>query len=198
MPRHAGISTLERVLLIGSLLLVATTVAAQPSAPTSGPVRGAATPLRYPVAESLEAHASRLAARSGGWLEAARLQRRAALQRSDDTSAISAWARASWLYAAAGKLGIARQMMVKCAEHAAAGGDVERAVIAYLDAALIAADDERTDLVPVLLRRMRRIAQSPLLPLERREQLIARAVAEPRLARYASPVTTADSTTDPR
>jgi hypothetical protein len=191
--RPASVSICRRAVLLGSVLFIATTVTAQPVSPT----RQAAPSSARLLPDSLEARAERLSANTNGWLDAARLQRRAATLRGDDTSAVDAWSRAAWFYAGAGKLGPARQMLVHSAEHAVAGGDVERAVVAYLDAALIAAEDGRTDLVPGLLRRMRLVAASPLLATPRREQLLARAGTEPRLAQFAPVRTSVASSTSP-
>jgi hypothetical protein len=171
-----------------SLLLVVCSFATTPiAAQRPDTVRIIAFERTQALADTFEARATRLAAKPDGWRDAASLQRRAAGLRGDDPRAVESWSRAAWLYAGAGKLGLARRMMEEAARHAAAGGDVERSASAYLDAALIAVEEGRVDLVPALLQRMRRVSESPLLTIESRRLLLARASSEPRLARYATP-----------
>lgn len=171
---------LPKVLLLAAAVTVATS-------PLRGqhlePIRVTATEPAQVDADSLEAHAARLAMRPGGWRDAATLERRAAQRRGDDPRAVAAWSRAAWLYAAGGRLGLARRMMQQSAEQAERGGDVERAAAAYIDAALIAEAERRSDLVTEMLRRMRRVTASPLLSAERRERILARVEGEPLLAR---------------
>lgn len=156
---------------------------AEPRARALPAVRTTAT-LRNARADTLEAFATVALRGRDGWREAARLQRRAAELRGDDVRAVESYERAAWLYGGAGLLGSARQMMERAAQRALMGGDVERAAGAYLDAALIAIEDDREDLVPGLVRRTRRLLESPVLPTERRDLLLRRIDGAPALAQH--------------
>ena len=139
-------------------------------------------------ADGLEARAATLDGIPGKWREAAQLHRRAGELRGDDPRAVQSFRLASWAYSAAKDQGTARVMMERAAEHAAAGGDVERAAASYIDAALIAATDERYDVVPGLLRKTKAMLASPLLASDRRAQLLERIEGTPRLAQaWAKP-----------
>jgi hypothetical protein len=183
MSRLAAGRSIRHLVLCG-LCIAAPRLGAQQDA---GVARSPTVDRTQVLADSLEAQAVRLSAKPGRWLDASRLQRRAARLRGDDPQAVGAWSRAAWFYAGSGKLDLARRMMEEAARHAATVGDVERGASAWLDAALIAAEDGRSDLVPGLLRRMRLVSESPLLPESRREVILARAGGEPRLARYQRP-----------
>jgi hypothetical protein len=174
------------------VLLVAAIVALQPVVPLMAqhtptpldPVRTVVS-RRNAEADALESQATGLLRRAGGWREAAQLQRRAAELRGEDPRAIDSFVRAAWMYSGAGRSGSARQMMERAAEQAIARGDLERAVSALTDAAIIAAESEREDLVPGLVRRSRRLLESPLLHADQRARLLARVEGSPALARYA-------------
>ena len=133
-------------------------------------------------ADRLEARAVILYGIPGKWRTAAQLHRRAGELREDDPRAVQSFRLASWAYSAARDQGTARVMMERAAERAAAGGDVERAASSYVDAALIAATDERYDVVPGLLRKTKAMLASPLLASDRRAMLLERIEGTPRLA----------------
>lgn len=176
-------------LVLGAV--VATPTSAQrPVAPSAtrptqvlDPVR-TTTSLRNARADTLEARATALLRGNDGWRMAARVQRQAAELRGDDPRAVESFTRAAWMYSGAGRLGLAREMMERAAERAAMGGDVEKAAGAFLDAALIAIEADREDLVPGLVRRTRRLIDSPVLPPERRGVLLQRIDGVPVLAQH--------------
>ena len=72
-------------------------------------------------------------------------------------------------------------MMERAAETAALIGHVERAATCYIDAAVIAAEGGRADLVAGLLDRTRALASSPALTAERRQLILGRIGEIPRL-----------------
>jgi hypothetical protein len=133
-------------------------------------------------ADSLVAQAETLQRSRGQWLEAARLYRRAALLRGDDSAAVTAFRLAAWAYGAAGDVGLALAMMEQGAERATRIGDVERAIGCFIDAALIAKAAGRNGRVSRLMERTYTLLASPLLPAERRLVLERRIVAEPTIA----------------
>jgi hypothetical protein len=161
--------------------------AQEPSPAPAQSLRGVRTiaAARNADADTLESRATVALRRRDGWWDAARLQRRAAERRGDDPRAVESYARAAWMYSGAGRLGTARQMMERAAERAAMGGDVERAAGSYLDAALIAVEAKREDLVPGLVARARRLIDSPILPAAQRASLLQRIERAPVLARHA-------------
>ena len=125
-------------------------------------------------ADRLEAEASKWLGRPDKYFDVARLYRRAGLLRGKNPKSVEDFSSSAWAYSAAGDNSLARQMMEMSAEQATAVGDVERAANAFIDAALIALKDGREDKVPVLLRRMRAVLDSPLISSERRDQIIRR------------------------
>lgn len=150
----------------------------------AAPAAGAQQPLdpvrTVPVdranarADTLEALVATDISHRGRWGLAARRQRDAARLRGDDPRAVGSWARAAWLYAGIGDFGTARSAMERAAEKAVADGDVERAAHAYIDAALIAVEGGRDDLVDALVRKTFRVTGSPLLAADRRAAIRAR------------------------
>ena len=138
-------------------------------------------------ADTLEARLETLLGTPDTWREAAKLQRRAAELRGDDPRATKSWSRAGWFYAGTRDYGLARQMHERAAQHAMAGGDVERAAQCLIDAALVALEDQRTDLVPRFVQRTRRLADSPLLTAAQRSTIIERVEGAPRLAQHWTP-----------
>src|SRR5690606_6216883 len=76
-------------------------------------------------ADTLDARARSMYSQSRWYLDAARLHRRAARLRGDDPRAVDSFRSAAWLYSAAGKHQIARDMMESAAERATVVGDVE-------------------------------------------------------------------------
>ena len=168
-------------------LAVAVTVAPAAHAQVRAPIRITASIEANSRADALEARAETLLVAPGTWMEAARLQRRAAELRGDDGRAAQSWARAGWFYAGARDFGASRQMMERAAQHAMADGDVERAAGAFIDAALIAIEDGRDDLVPTYVGRTRRVLASPLLTTDQRGTILQRIEGAPRLAVYFAP-----------
>jgi hypothetical protein len=73
-------------------------------------------------------------------------------------------------------------MMVKAGEQAAMAGRIEEAANSYVDAALLAVADNREDKVPTLLSRMHAVLSAPLLPEERRSQILQRVRDDTRVA----------------
>jgi hypothetical protein len=133
-------------------------------------------------ADALEAGAITLYGTPREWRTVAGLHRRAAALRRDDPRAVDSWRMAAWAYSAARDPATARAMMERAAERAAAGGDVERAANAYVDAAFIALESGGTDRVPGLLRKTRVLLSSPVLPADRRAAVLQRISGEARLA----------------
>lgn len=177
-------SRIRRVFLVGAVIAFqpALPLLAQQT-PVLDPIRTVAS-RRSAEADALETRATDMLRRAGGWRDAAQLQRRAAELRGDDPRAVDSFVRAAWMYSGAGRAGSARQMMERAAERAMLGGDVERAATALVDAAIIAVESQREDLVPALVGRTRRLLDSPLLPTDRRARLLERVQGTPALASY--------------
>jgi hypothetical protein len=182
-PRAAAL-----VALASSAILLAPVPGAAQSAPTrvepvrvvaSAPTRSARDNAR---ADTLEQWATKYYNVPREWRTAARLHERAAMLRGDDPRAAESFRMSAWLYRAARDAAYARVMMEKSAQHAASGGDVERAANAYVDAAVLAIEANRDDQVPGLLRKTRVVLGSPLLTSERRETILRRIGGETRLA----------------
>ena len=135
-------------------------------------------------ADSLIEQAKALQQVPGGssrYVEEAQLYRRAAQLRGDDSAAVMEWRMAAWAYGAAGNGTLALTRMKQAAEVAMRTGDVERAVGCFIDAALIAAEQGRTDQIVPLVGRAKALLTSPLLAQERRIALERRLGAEPSL-----------------
>ncbi|MEJ7812317.1 MAG: hypothetical protein WKG32_18040 [Gemmatimonadaceae bacterium] len=132
-------------------------------------------------ADALEARATALVdGQRKDWATAAALQGRAAALRADHPRAVASWSRAAWLHVGAKDRATARRLMERAARQALAGGDVERAANAYLDAALIARDDGREEQALRLARSARALAGSPLLSVEQRTAILQRVGDTPR------------------
>jgi hypothetical protein len=181
--RHVRLSVLAAPL---ALLVPADATAQRVHTPPTVVVN--ATTRDNARADTLDRWAESMYGTRWQWPRAARLHERAAALRGDDPRAVQSWRMAAWLYGATGDHGRGRTMMERAAESAAAGGDVERAANAYIDAALIAMEDGRADKATGLLRRTRVVLGSPLLPLDRRGAILRRIGEEPRLAQaYGTP-----------
>ena len=164
-------------------------------APTPAPAQAANTAPAWRIvtrAESDRARADSLVAlaerpqlapsQGGAYLEVARLYRRAAQLRGDDTAAVGNWRLAAWAYSASGDNGLALAMMKQAGESAARVGDVERSIQSFIDAALIAIAAGRTDQVAPLIGRTRALLDAPLLPAARRAEFRRRIGDDPALA----------------
>lgn len=170
------------------LVALATIVVADAAhAQVREPIRITASAAANQRADTLEARLEPLLGSPARWLEAARMQRRAAELRGDDPRAAASWARAAWFYAGARQFGTSRQMLERSAEHAIAGGDVQLAAKSWIDAALVALEDGREDLVPGYVGRTRRVLSSPLLTAQQRDTILQRIDGAPRLAVYFAP-----------
>ena len=181
--------TIERPATIRGLILIAAVALAvdlhpaplaaqrRPESPSQG-----RTGRDEARADTLVAQAEALQRSRGQWLEVARLYRRAATLRGDDSAAVTGFRLAAWAYGAIGDLNLAREMMEKAGEHATRIGDVERAIVCFLDAALIAKANDRLEHAVRLIDRTRTLLASPLLPPETRQSLERRIGLEPTLA----------------
>ena len=169
------------VALVTAVLAPAAVASAQLSL-TPVQIESGESAARNTEADALETEALRNYGSPSHWIEAARLHRRAAALRADDPRAVESWRLAAWAYSAAGDQGVARTMMEKAAERAAAAGDVESAANSYIDATLIALEGMRSDRVPDLIRKTRVLASSPLLSADRRASILRRIGEAPPLA----------------
>lgn len=112
-------------------------------------------------------------------LEAGRLYRSAAALRGDDAGAVSDWRMAAWAYSAARDNRSAYWMMKRSAEISSRSGDVERAIDAYLDAALLAVSIGRRNQAAQLVAQAEELLASPSLAPERRLAVGQRVAADP-------------------
>lgn len=167
--RWSMVSVAATVLLIG-VAQAATAQRLLPSVEVNAP-RASKENAR---ADTLEAAAVILQEKPRHYLEAARLYRRAAMLRGDDTAAVTNFRKAAWLFSAFGDNGAAQVMMEKAAECATRVGDVERAANAYVDAAVIAVASGRKDRLPSLLDRTQALLSSPLLSEDGRANIMQR------------------------
>jgi hypothetical protein len=133
-------------------------------------------------ADAFEEYARTLYSTPSRFLEAAQLHQRAAMIRGNDARAVASYRSAAWAYSAARNNGLATKMMVKAGEQAAMAGRIEEAANSYVDAALLAVADNREDKVPTLLSRMHAVLSAPLLPEERRSQILQRVRDDTRVA----------------
>ena len=125
-------------------------------------------------ADALESRLAILLRTPETWREAARVQHRVAELRGDDPRAIDAWERAAWFYTGTEEHGMARRMMERVADRAAAAGDTARAAGALIDAAFAAVADERPDIARALVRRARPLIDAPSLTRQQRLVLLER------------------------
>ena len=113
------------------------------------------------------------------YLQAGRLYRSAAALRGDAIGAVADWRMAAWAYSAARDNQSAYRMMKRSAETSSRAGDVERAIDAYLDAALLAASIGRRNQAAHLVARAEELLASPSLAPERRLDVERRVAADP-------------------
>ena len=170
--RQAALFSLVAVLATGA-------AAQQPLADVK--VHGSTVTENNARADTLERRADAYLLTPRHWRKAAQLHRRAGELRSEDPSSVRSFRMAAWLYHATDAPGLARSMMEKAAERAAAVGDVEQAAVSYIDAALLASADDHHR-VPKLLRKTRVLLDAPLFPAESRADLLRRIQGTSQLA----------------
>ena len=145
-------------------------------------VQAGSSHVSNPAADALAAEAKQHYATPKRWREAARLHRRAAELHGEDPQAVAQLKMAAWLYGASKDYAAARAMMERAAERAASVGDIDAAANAYVDAALFAVNEGRSDRLSALVQRARVLADAPLLPEARRGAILQRIDGSPRLA----------------
>ena len=145
-------------------------------------VHAGSSKVANPAADALAAEAAQHYATPKRWREAARLHRRAADLHGEDPQAVAQLKMAAWLYGASKDYSAARLMMERAGDRAASVGDIDAAANAYVDAALFAIDEGRTDRLTPLVQRARVLADAPLLPEARRGAILQRIDGSPRLA----------------
>jgi hypothetical protein len=133
-------------------------------------------------ADKLDAYALTLYSTPSMFREAAELHQRAAMIRGDDPRAVESYRSAAWAYNAAKNQGLATQLMVKAADHAAKVGRIEEAANAYLDAALLALAEKREDRALAMLSRMHTVVSAPLFPTDARSRIMERVRGDTRVA----------------
>ncbi len=129
------------------------------------------------AADSLHRAAVALAWTTHRWRDAARIHRLAAAHRApDDALGFRCLTQAAELSYAANDRSAARKDMTNAAVHALARGDLRAAALAYVDAAWIAQEQHRLDLVRDLGHRAEMLAAAPLLPGADRTEILGRIV----------------------
>jgi hypothetical protein len=167
--------------VLAALIVPPASAAQQPLSPVE--IEAARLETENARADKLEEYARTLYSTPRRIREVAQLHQRAAMIRGDDPRAVDSYRSAAWAYSAARNNGLATQMMVKAADHAASVGRIEEAANAYIDAALLALADKREDKVPAMLSRMHVVLSAPLLPDERRSKILERVRGDTRVAR---------------
>ncbi len=176
-PRVAGLG----VCALLAITVVPSTSGAQQRL-SSVEIAAARSETENARADAFEEYARTLYSTPSRFLEAAQLHQRAAMIRGNDARAVASYRSAAWAYSAARNNGLATKMMVKAGEQAAMAGRIEEAANSYVDAALLAVADNREDKVPTLLSRMHAVLSAPLLPEERRSQILQRVRDDTRVA----------------
>jgi hypothetical protein len=125
-------------------------------------------------ADELEAQVEGLLQQKSSWGKAARLQQRAATLRGDDPRAVRSLRLAAFYHEAIGRRTEARILMERAASCAETFGEVALQAESLIDAAFIAIEERRPDLVPGYVRQARRLAASSHLQPEVRAALAAR------------------------
>jgi hypothetical protein len=126
-------------------------------------------------ADQLEKQAGELHDQLARYPEAARLYKQSAALRAEaDPRAVEALAMAAHLYNYAGRLFDARKTMEQAAKRALAGGDVLRASIANMEAAMFAYKDGNLEEMQRLGRKALKLSESPLLTEEQRATIVSR------------------------
>ncbi|HSJ62961.1 MAG TPA: hypothetical protein VK922_03535 [Gemmatimonadaceae bacterium] len=166
--------------VLASLVVVPVAGAQQSLSPVE--IEAARVETENARADKLEAYALTLYSTPSKFREVAELHQRAAMIRGDDPRAVDSYRSAAWAYSAAKNSGLATQMMVKAADHAAQVGRIEEAANAYLDAALLALADKREDRVLAMLARMHTVVSAPLFPTDERTRIMERIRTDTRVA----------------
>ena len=172
--------------LFSPLVVAAQQPEPQPLSPVQVEAKRASEQIR--LADQIDAQAEALYGTPRRFFEAGVLHRRAALLRGNDSTAVSSFRSAAWMFSAAGEHSHGRAMMERAAESAAGVGDVEKAANCYIDAALLAVASGREEKVPALLGRMHAVLTSPLLPPDRRAGILQRVGESATLATMSAGV----------
>jgi hypothetical protein len=162
-------------------LLAATIANAQSSFLPKSVIEAGATAAES-RAQSLERQAVALSGTPRSYRTIARLYRRAAQARGTTEKAAEDCRLSAWAYVAVQDHGSGRAMMERAAEISAAVGDIDRAANSYVDAAIMAREGGRDDLVTGLLDKTRALAESRVLSPERRAAILARIEEAPKVA----------------
>ena len=150
---------------------------------TQTAVKSALTVQPMTPAEELEQQAAVLHDEIARYAEAARLYREAASRRSStDPRAVESLSTAAHLFHYANRLFDARKTMEQAAQRALARGDVIRASIAYLEAALFAYKQGNLAESGRLGRNALKLTSSPLLTEEQRGSILSRLRAQAAVA----------------
>lgn len=176
-PRVAGLGVCA---LLAMTIMPSTSGAQQQLSPVE--IASARSETENARADAFEEYARTLYSTPSRFLEAAQLHQRAAVIRGNDARAVASFRSAAWAYSASRNNGLATKMMVKAGEQAASAGMIEESANSYIDAALLAVADNREDKVPTLLSRMHTVLSAPLLPEERRAQILQRVRQDTRVA----------------
>ena len=161
------------------ILMLALSVLAAPAAGQTA--SKAALPITR--ADELDDQATALHDQLGRYAEAARLHKEsAALRSAVDPRAVESLATAAHLYNYANRLFDARKTMEQAASRALARGDVLRASLANVDAALFAYKQGNLWQTARLGRKALKLAESPLLTDEQRASIFNRLRVYPAIA----------------
>jgi hypothetical protein len=176
-----------RPYMIGTLTLT-TALSVLPARAVTQTVSKTAAPLiALSRADQLEEQAAALHDDMTRYVEAARLYKQSASLRSEtDPRAVEALAMAAHLFHYANKLSDARRTMEQAAQRALAGGDVLRASLANLEAALFAYKQGNWAQTERLGRKAIQLAQSPLLTEEQRASIVSRLSKNQAVANLAN------------
>ena len=165
-----------------SLVVIATPAAAQRKAVI---VTATTAEHNRAIAESLVVQASAFTAgeeHADRYISAAKLYRRAAVLRGDDSVSATNFRMAAWSYRAGGDNTVALGMLKRAGERAERVGDIEGAIGSYVDAAVLASTVGRSSQIAPLMRQVDALLASPLLASDRRVALLQRIDGEPALA----------------
>jgi hypothetical protein len=171
-----------------STLTLMTALSVLPARAVTQTVSPAATPLiAISRADQLEKQAAALHDDMTRYVEAARLYKQSASLRSEtDPRAVDALTIAAHLFHYANKMSDARKTMEQAAQRALAGGDVWRASVANLEAALFAYKQGNWAQTERLGRKALQLAQSPLLTEAQRASIVNRLTSNPAVAALAN------------
>lgn len=168
-------TTARHLLSIGGLLLSTAAVPAAASAQSSTlqPVRVTAEAVSR--ADRLRIEAEALPTRVDQFSKAAKLLERSARAREQgDTATPTLLRTAAFLRYYSGDIGASTKLMEKAAQRSVEHGDVVNAATAYIDAAIIAAEDAQPSRALDLGRRAEQLAASPALTDAQRDALRGR------------------------